>query len=196
LVDRSSIRVALRTLGRHRGFTVVAILSLAVAIALNTTMYSVLDAMIRPKIGVRKPENIYWLRYFSNDSRHDDPAAIERALRVRAPGFEGVSGSDRSAFAMREPLIENGARYKRTGPLVVRPNFFQFLGTTPIEGRVFAPADSVATPPATVISDGLAAKLFPDQSPVGRTITIDGDGYTVIGVVEHSSVFVPLYPDL
>src|SRR5438270_13411050 len=41
-----------------------------------------------------------------------------------------------------------------------------------------------------------SAKLFPDESPVGRTITIDGDGYTVIGVVEHSSIFWPLYRDL
>ena len=196
MTDRASVRVALRTLSRHRGFTVVAIVSLAVAIALNTTMYSVLDAMIRPKLDVRKPENIYWLRYFSNDSRRDDPAAVERALRVRATGFEGVTGTDRFAFATREPLIENGARYKRTGPSVVRPNFFQFLGTSPLQGRVFGPGDSVATPPPAVISEVLAAKLFPDESPVGRTITIDGDGYTVIGVVEHSSIFWPLYRDL
>lgn len=65
MLDRSTLRIALRTLGRHRGFTIVAVLSIAIAIALNTTMYSTLDAMLDPRISARKPDHIYRFFYSS-----------------------------------------------------------------------------------------------------------------------------------
>src|SRR5687767_6080477 len=107
----SDLRLAARTLSRHRGFTIVAVSSLALAIALNTTMYSVLDAMIRPRISARSPEDLFFTRYYGDDPRKHDPAAVERALRESMPGFEGVSGADRLPFAGRNPLVENGTRY-------------------------------------------------------------------------------------
>ena len=66
MTDRTTLRVALRTLGRHRGFTTVAVLSLAIAIALNTTMYSVLEGMLDPRINVEAPDNLYGLQYFGD----------------------------------------------------------------------------------------------------------------------------------
>jgi predicted lysophospholipase L1 biosynthesis ABC-type transport system permease subunit len=54
-----NIRLALRTLGRNRAFTTIAVLSLGVAIALNTTVYALIDAMVDPRIEVREPEQIY-----------------------------------------------------------------------------------------------------------------------------------------
>ncbi|HJQ21359.1 MAG TPA: FtsX-like permease family protein [Gemmatimonadaceae bacterium] len=188
------IRIALRTLGRHRGFAAVAILSLAVAIALNTTMYSVLDALISPRIDARKPENLYRVRYFTNDARRTDFDAVTRALSRPARSFEAATGSGGAPY-FRMALIENGARYDRAFPSIVRPNYFDVLGTHAISGRTFIASDTVTGRPA-VLSDKLAAKLFPDQSPVGRTITVDGVGYTVVGVVARSDLFGPLYAKL
>ena len=57
----SDLRIAVRSFARHRGFSIVAVVSLGLAIALNTTMYSVLDAMINPRVDVSHPEDLYSL---------------------------------------------------------------------------------------------------------------------------------------
>ena len=62
MIGGSTLRIVLRTLARHRGFTAVAALSIAVAVALNTTMYSALDKLIDPQINARNPERIYTIR--------------------------------------------------------------------------------------------------------------------------------------
>lgn len=196
VIDRTTLRVAFRTLGRHKGFTTVAILSLGIAIALNTTMYSVLDAMIRPRINARSPQNIWEMRFYANDARKLDYASVERALRSGAPGYDGVTGMDFIPGQFRGTLVENGSHYKRVSLTIVRPNYFTFLGSQALQGRLFAPYDSTSGTTNAVISDRLASKLFPDESPVGRSITVEGNGYTVIGVIERSSVFYPLGADI
>lgn len=195
MIDRTTIRIALRTLGRYPGFTAVAILSLGVAIALNTTMYSALDAMLDPRISARKPDHIYTLMYYGDFRRKLGPDAVEAVLRTELPGYEGVTGS-RGHWSVwgREPLAENGSRYTRVRPAIVRLNYFDFLGARPMEGRTFLSRDEDEA--NAVISDRLAQKLFPDQSSVGRSLLLDGQGYTVIGVVERSAVFMPLTADL
>jgi predicted permease len=108
--------------------------------------------------------------------------------------FTGHSFGGRFWF-LGGPLAENGPYYRRVRPTYVWPNFFDFLGTSPLEGRTFTRGDDASAAPA-VISDRLARHLFPRQSPVGRGMTIDGNGYTVIGVVERSSSFEPLSGDV
>ena len=63
------LKSTVRTLARHRGFTIVAILSLALAIGLNTTMYSVLDTLLSPHSDLAHPEQLRRLWYFG-DMRH------------------------------------------------------------------------------------------------------------------------------
>src|SRR3954463_4429438 len=63
------IKLAMRTLRKQPGFTTVVILSLALAIALNTTMYSVLDAMIHPRVDVRNPDDIYVIQLYGDVKR-------------------------------------------------------------------------------------------------------------------------------
>jgi putative ABC transport system permease protein len=196
MIDRSTLRVALRTLARHRGFTAVAILSLAVAIALNTTMYSAMDAMLDPRINARQPDHIYTLSYYAGARLRPTTDVIEEALRGGMRTYEGVTGSRGfSGNWRRVPLAENGSRYMRVQPFVVRPNYFDFLGGRPLEGRTFLPRDE-SEANVVVISDRLARKLYPDESPVGRSLLLEGQGYTVIGVVERNSTFLPLWGDL
>jgi putative ABC transport system permease protein len=194
LIDTSTLRVTLRTLARHRGFSTVAILSLALAIALNTTMYSALDAMIDPQIDARRPDHIYTIAYFGDARRKLHHSTIESALRAGVAGFESASGSRSASFWGQAPLAENGSRYYRVTPIAVRMNYFEFLGTRAREGRTFLPRDEGTH--NAVISDRLANKLFPDESPVGRTLTLDGEGYVVIGVVRRNTTFALLSDDI
>ena len=193
-MDRTSVRVALRTLGRHRGFTIVAVLSLAIAIALNTTMYSVLDAMFAPHVSARLPENLYTLRYFGDYQQRLSPGSIERALKANVRGYEGVTGYWPYGFPS-QPLAENGTAFRRVRPSIVWPNFFDLLGTPPLQGRTFLPRDE-ADANTVVISDWLGGQLFPNESPVGRALTFAGRSYAIIGVVARNQRFEPLSHDL
>ena len=60
-LSRHQLRLAARSFSRHPGFSLVAVLSLALAIALNTTMYSVIDALVNPKLDIQDPDRLYWL---------------------------------------------------------------------------------------------------------------------------------------
>jgi len=197
LIERSSLRVALRTLGRHRGFTVVAVLSIAIAIALNTTMYSALDKLIDPRINAREPDHIYSIRYFGDHKQQLHPTAIEEALVAGMKGVEALSGIDRLRFVnpgFSAPLAEAGSEYTRVHPIVVRANFFEFLGTPATAGRTFLDRDEGST--NVVISDRLATKLFRDESPIGRSLKLHGMDLVVIGVVHRTQAFPLLSPDL
>jgi putative ABC transport system permease protein len=199
-MDRSTIRVAFRTLGRHKGFTTVAILSLAIAIALNTVMYSVLDAVLSPRINARAPDHVYSFWYYGNGvwSRRIEPRPFEDALaHGLGSNVEGFTGSAPYSSPMSPDggLVEHGDLYKRVRPFVVRANYFEFLGSAPLEGRTFRESDEKEGNSVAVISDRLARHLFPHASPVGQTVTIEGNGFVVIGVVERSPLFEPLKGD-
>src|SRR5256885_14004619 len=195
-MNRTSLRIAVRTLARHRGFTTVAAVSLALAIALNTTLYSALEAMFDPHIKARQPDHIYTLGYYGDFRRQLAPGTIENALREGIQGYQDVTGMRRLSglWWQSNTLAENGPRYYRVAPWVVRTNYFEFLGAPALEGRTFLSRDEGEA--NAVISDRLARKLYPDESPVGRAILIDGNGYTVIGVVERNSTFYPLQGDV
>jgi hypothetical protein len=131
------LRLAARSFARHRGFTAVAIASLALAIALNTTMYSVLDAMIRPRFDARDAGDIYALRIWG-DYKHTVDDATRRALVLSSPAVEAVSYS---STAWGGAAIEYGNRYSEASEDVVDPNLFQVLGARPLRGRAFVEAD-------------------------------------------------------
>lgn len=194
MIDRSTLRIAIRTLGRHKGFTIVAVLSIAIAIALNTTLYSVLEAMLAPRINARRPDQVYGVYYFGDRFNRLGPNDVANAVAARMKSFDGLSGSRVWARWRAEPLVENGRRYMRAMPMEVRTNFFDFLGTQPMEGRTFLARDEGER--HAVISDRVARKLFPDESPIGRSILLDDEGYTVVGVVARQTTFFPLSADL
>ncbi|MEX2151732.1 MAG: FtsX-like permease family protein, partial [Gemmatimonadaceae bacterium] len=198
-MDHSRLRIALRTLTRHRGFTAVAVLSIAVAIALNTTMYSALERLVDPRINARQPDHIYSFRYFGDHKNQLHPTAIEEALVAGMKGVEALSGYDRMRFVnlvtgFSSPLAEAGSRYMRVDPIVVRANFFEFLGTPATAGRTFLARDEGTT--NVVISNRLATKLFGDESPIGRSLKLHGQDFVVVGMVNRTQSFAPLSYDL
>jgi predicted permease len=191
-----NLRTTLRTLGHHRGFTAVAVVSLALAIALNTTMYSVLDAMIDPKLDVRSPEQLYNFRFFGDYHGRLPEGAVERALRDGLRGFDDVTGAWPLGRGLTLPAMEHDGRRIPVHAVTVRTNFFPMLGVHPLAGRLAPSAASAAAQPQIVLSRGTADKLFPGgASPVGQSVTIDDRAYTVIGVVERQEAVGPLDAD-
>src|SRR5471030_1492960 len=172
LVSRQDLRLAVRSFTRHRTFTAVAVLSLALAIALNTTMYSVIDAMVSPKIDMRAPEQLYRLILWGDYKGKVDDATRASMLRTGMHMFESM-GSYRGRFGLAG--VEHGRRYEQVRSAIVSPNLFKMLGVHPKAGRVFTDEDFTSGAKPLLISERLAAGLFADgESPLGASINVDG----------------------
>jgi len=187
-----NIRLAARTLRREPTFLVTAVLSLAVAIALNTTLYTMFDAMLEPRVAGGHPERVYTLRYYG-DSRHVlPPDAVPQALATGGRTYDALSGYRRITPSVG---ISSSNRARETMPVVVRPNFFDMLGVRPLEGTFVAA--QAGEQQSIVISDRLRAELFPDtRTVVGTSVMLDGRPSTIVAVVHPNSGFTVLSADV
>jgi predicted permease len=183
---RQNIRVAVRSLLKQRVFSVAAVVSLGVAIAVNTTMYSLFDAMLNPRIAGVHPERMYTLRYFGNVARSLSPEAISSALRTGLRSYEGVTGYRWASVSM---TVEAGGRVRDARVVQVRPDFFSVMSVPVLEGRAVASTanDGVAS---VVLSDRLRAQLFPNDTPaVGAAFSFDGRPGRVAAVTHQYAGF-------
>jgi predicted permease len=187
-LSRQHIRLAARSFSRHRGFSIVAVLSLALAIALNTTMYSVIDALVNPKLDATDPDRLYWLTIWGDSRHHVDDATRASLLRTGVNTYEAVSLYNANLGAFSRVAIEYKRHYQQVSTAEVAPNFFQVLGARPLAGRTFTDADVNAETQPVILTEGLANALFTDgESPIGKTVDIDGNPVPVIGVVSGAA---------
>jgi putative ABC transport system permease protein len=164
------------------------VLSLALAIALNTTMYSVIDALVNPKLEVKDPERLYWLTIWGDYKNRVDESTRAALLRTGFNTYESITLYTGASGASRRVAAEHGRNYAQASVAVVAPNFFSVLGARPISGRAFLDSDVGAESQPVVITDALADALFRDgESPIGQRIDLDGNPTPVIGVVSRAA---------
>lgn len=183
----SDVRLAVRSFARRPAFAVVAILSLGLAIALNTTMYGVLDAMVNPTLDVVEPHDIYSLKY-TGDFRHSvDNTRRTALLRSGFRTYDAVSYFQPSRGLA---AAEHGRRYQQATMVTVGPDLPRVLGVHPLAGRAFVEADVVSGTQPVMITDRLAATLFAaGEEPIGAIIDVDGEPHPVIGTVRGDTQF-------
>lgn len=176
-------RYALRLLRRSPAFTVIAALSLAIGIGANTTIFSVASALLlRPLPGLAQADRLVDIGRTQNGRGFDTTSYLNyRDMRERTTTLSGV-------YAIRlEPQVmslsgADGA--ERIYGTMVSGNYFTVLGTRAVHGRLFTDADDrPESAPATVISYELWQRRFAgDPFIVGKTITVTGQSYPVIGI--------------
>jgi putative ABC transport system permease protein len=184
-LSRQTVRVALRSFTRHRGFTIVAVVSLALAIALNTTMYGVLDAMISPAPAWREPGDVDRISLWGVKRDFADQGSLAKMVRDGVPAFEAVTRVDggRSQVA-----VEYHRAFAMASTAAVAPNLFAVLGVHPVGGRYFGEADELGDASSVMISERLARELFADGEPgVGQAVDVDGVPRKVIGIIAASA---------
>ncbi len=179
-LSRQDLRLAIRSFARHPGFAITAIVSLALAIALNTTMYSVLDAMVRPHLDIHEPERFYRMVLYRDMRRPLDRTRLESILAAGGETYDGLStqgGADAS-------VVEYGDKYEVLPVGYVGTNLFSLYGTRPVRGRLFADGDEREGAPPVIISERLAGELSP-HTPfrIGERVTVDGKLRPVIGII-------------
>jgi predicted permease len=179
----SDIRHGLRLLRKNPGFTAVAILTLALGVGANTAIFSIVNAVLLRSLPYRDPDRL--VRIFFNepglglrDVRFSKPELDD--LQMRSGVFEDAT----PVFAGSENLTGAG-QPERVEGVNTSFSYFSMLGVIPQIGRLYGPQDfTPGFAPEAVISDGLWRRAYgADPNVVGRTIRIDNDPLTIIGVL-------------
>jgi putative ABC transport system permease protein len=181
------LRYGLRLLIKSPGFTVVAVLALAIGIGANSAIFTVVNSVLLRPLPFKEPDRIVALwetnRKLTSDFSNRMEVSIGDFLDWREQNqvFEQTA-----AFYHRNITITGTDQPEQVQGQVTSAGFFQVLGTKPAIGRTFLPEDELNTGnnrPA-VLSHGLWQRRFgSDTELIGKTITLNGKGYTVVGVM-------------
>jgi putative ABC transport system permease protein len=184
-------RYALRQLRRSPGFLTVVVLSLALGIGANSTIFSVLNAVLYRPMPYDHPGRlvaIWETQQGHPDSSQPPPIAEMNDWKRQNHVFEDIA---LTSFTERSTLSGLG----EAEPITVQdvtPNFFSLLGVRPVLGRIFAAEEMQDTTQTVVISNSYWKRKFRgDPSVMGKTFTIQGVVSTVVGVMPAG--FAPFY---
>lgn len=181
-----NLKLAFRSLLRQPVFTAVVVLSLAIGIALDTTMYGVLDALMRPRIDMRYPEQLYRIRLYSPFRDQTDNHVRDAAVLSGLRNYESITW-DQGRYG---GMIVHGRRAVEAYVDGVAPNFFDVTGSRVLHGRTFVPSDEHSDVAPVVITDRLVEQMFESgEDPIGARITIDRRAHVVVGVVSAAANF-------
>jgi putative ABC transport system permease protein len=177
------VRYGLRVLWKSPGFTIVAMLSLALGVGANTAIFSIVDAVLLRSLPFSHPERL--VKIVANNrgvGAQDIGLSVPEMddLRSRAGVFDQVT-----AIAGGPTNLTGGERPQHLEILEVSPNYFSMLGTSAHIGRVFGAGDEAqGFAEAAVISDSLWSGGFGrDPGILGRKMQLDNDPYTIVGVL-------------
>jgi putative ABC transport system permease protein len=179
------LRYAVRTLTREPGFTLVALVTLALGIGANAAIFSIVNAVLLRPLPYHEPERVVLLWSHWTNWTKTWVSEPELADYQRAQSLDHVAGFSSTSFnltggAGSEPLRVLAAQ--------VQAPVFDALGAKPILGRVFtADEDRPGRERVVLLTEGLWRSRFgADPSIVGRTIDLDAAAYTVVGVLPGS----------
>ncbi|MEP6495067.1 MAG: ABC transporter permease [bacterium] len=192
------LRYALRALRRDAGFATFAILIVGLGIGASATVFSVANALLIRPLPFRDPSRLVWITNHESSGLSGqttqvghfvDLAAQNRSFSEIAAYFAFYGVGDSKLTGMGEP--------ERLSAVPVSQNFFPVLGVKPIFGRVFNAEESAwHGPKAAMLSHSLWERRFAsDPAIVGRTLTIDNEPVSVVGVLpasfDFASIFAP-----
>ena len=182
------LRYAFRNLARNRGFLFVALLTLALGIGANTTIFSVINSTLLQPLAF--PEGHRLVLVWETFGKGPDNWNIVSApnfwdFRRFSHSFEDMAIFDSAGRGYNLSAAGNSKEAERVSGLRVTANFFSVLGAKPFLGRTFLPEEeALGKDREVVLSYGLwKTRYGGDPSLVGRTIRIDSADFTVVGVM-------------
>lgn len=177
------LRLAGRLITKSPLFTTVVVLTMAIAIGLNTTVFAAIEGLLlRPLPGTTAPDRVAQL-YRTAPGLPWGSNSIPHYQDVRERGtdvFSGVAAWTFSSFS-----LSAGDQPQRLMGQIVSANYFSTLGVRPSLGRFFLPSEDIGrgAHPVVVLGDGGWRRLFgADPGIIGRTITLNGRAMEVVGI--------------
>jgi macrolide transport system ATP-binding/permease protein len=206
-VDRlwRDLRYGVRMLAKNPSFTIVAVLTLAVGVGVNTAIFTAFNAVILRPIQAPEPSRLVqigssteneFFSYLDYIYYRDSNRVFSGAIAIT---FEGVSMTGAPAappattdgiaglagFDFPQPLTSSGSEHVMSA--VVSGNYFKVLKVDAAVGRTFLPEeDAIGAQPVVMLSDNFWERRFArDRSLLGRSLMLNGTAFTVIGITPH-----------
>lgn len=179
------ISYSLRSLQKTPGFTAMGIVTLALGIAANTVVFSIVNATLLRPLPYTSPDRLVILTWYGPHGRltRDISASAFFMLKDRARSFQNIAATHNvnagvNVAAMGSPQYKKAER--------VSLDFFRTLGASPILGREFnADEEQAGGPQVVILSYGLWEQDYNrDSSALGSTIRINGEPYTIVGIMQ------------
>ncbi len=176
------LRYGIRSLRGARLVTGVAVLTVAIGIGATTTMLSVANALlVRPPVGVTRPDRLVTVHAMgqSGSGFHSFSFLDFQDLDSARTGLSSLA-----AYGILSASLRTDAEPELAAGMLVSRDYFTTLGTQPALGRFFTDEESrIGGPNVVVLGDGLWRRRFgADPAILGRTVTLNGQPFTVIGV--------------
>jgi len=186
------LKYALRTLSRDRGFMIVAVLILALAIGANIAVFSVVNTLLLRPLPFADSNELVWIApppTACGLSCATYSAEAYEEFRDQSRVYQGVTGYEAFSTPDNLRLTGRGEPEPATGIDVIG-NFFQVLGVQPAIGRLFTVEESRGPHPIALLTNAYWRRQFgADPAIVGKAIELNGTPITVVGVLPDSFDF-------
>jgi len=181
------LRYGARMLRKNPGFTLVAVLTLALGIGANTAIFSIVNAVLLKPLAMEDPARVVFLREQWRNAFSSVSVASFADVQRQTTSFASLSASNNASFNLTTQQAP-----EREGGEVATADYFATFGVQPILGRVFtSDEDKPGHAQVVVISERLwRTRLRTDSGIVGRPLRINGMPYTVVGIMPN--IFDPL----
>jgi putative ABC transport system permease protein len=187
------VRYGVRMLRRNPGFTLIAVLTLALGIGANTAIFSIVNAVLLRPFPYLAPDQLVLLSYYRVRDERAGASFMEGAFgadflewRDQAKAFEQIA-----AYTVGTADLTGSGEPERLIAGNVSADLFATLGVAPALGRAFTPAeDTAGGAPVVILSDRLWRRRFGgDPQVIGRAITLEGQSRTVVGIMPSGFQF-------
>lgn len=175
------LKYGIRTLARSPGFTLIAVLTLALGIGANSAIFSVVDAVVLAPLPYSQPDQLVIVWQNNPNRRHIAPSYPDvQDWQHSSRSFLGIA-----AFGFRDYDLTNPGSPEHLNGWLINSGFFGTLGVKPILGRDFsAEEDQRGGPPVVILSERVWKGRFSgNPAALGNPVTMNGVDYTIVGVV-------------
>jgi predicted permease len=176
----TDVRFAFRQLFKSPGFTLLALITLALGIGLNTAIFSLINDLFLRGLPFQQPARLLHVFSHFKEQTVDFPLSAPRFTHFRDgqiifDGFAGENGIAATVTGLGDPF--QVPIFKTTS------NWFDVLGLRAIRGRTFLPEEEEGADVAVVTDRFWKARLGGDPNVIGRALTLDGVSHTIVGVI-------------
>lgn len=181
------LRYGIRMLMKNQGFTAVAVLTLALGIGANTAIFSVVDAVLLKPLAMQDPSRVVYIQEQWREELPGLSVGNFKDVHQQSRSFAKLAASNSASFNLSTSDMP-----QRVDGEYATAEYFETFGVPPLLGRPYSPTeDKPGAALVVVISERLWRTQFhADSAIVGRAVLIDGQPYTVVGVMPKT--FDPL----
>jgi len=184
------LRYGLRMLLKNKTFSAVAVLTIGIGIGVNTTIFSVVNAVLLRPLNYESPDRLVWIWGTLPTFREANHSLADfEAIQTHQTVFSDITAYHNTSFT-----VIGGAQPLQVAGLIASANYFSLLDVSPARGRVFQPEDGKpgATRVAVTSYDFWQKRFGGDPNLLGKTLSINGESVSVVGIMRQD--LPPLAP--